>query len=99
MKLFRREMKKLLLLLCLILAGCEIYGSARYTPYRPSLDGHYELHFEVCEHTMPYAVEYALICDEACCIWEAYYGGHICEETWCCDSYNCEWFLHYEDCY
>ena len=94
-------MKKLLILLCLILIGCEIYGPAKYTPYRPDLGGYYELHYEVCENTMPYAVEYALLCDEACCIWEtqSLSYGYICEEIWCCDSYSCEWFLHYEECY
>ena len=90
-----------MLLICLLVSACEIYGTASYNPYRPDLGGHYELHHEVCEFTMPYAVEYALLCDEACCIWETQdiQYGYICEETWCCDAHNCEWFLHYEDCY
>ena len=96
--------KKILVCLTVLMCmSCEIYGSGGYSyaPYRPDLGGHYEFHYEICPSTMPYAVESALICDEACCIWatQGFYSGAVCEETWCCDSYTCEWFLHYEDCY
>jgi hypothetical protein len=84
-----------------LIIGCEVYAPVEYSPYRPSLGGDYYLQYEACGQESPYALEDALVCEDACCIWASQdiSNSLICEEIWCCDSNACEWFLHYEECY
>ena len=85
-------MKKVLLT-CLLFASCE-FGGHQYSYYDP---------VPVCSYTAPYYVEDAYFCSNACCAWETYtyLDGYsvTCQETWCCDEYDCEWELQDIDCY
>jgi hypothetical protein len=86
-------MKKMLLA-CLLVAGCEIYGP-HYDPYYDPVPA--------CSYTAPYYVEDAYFCNDMCCTWEiyTYLDGYsvTCQETWCCHEYDCVWELQDIDCY
>lgn len=88
------------LLACLVLA-CEMGPPEAYTPYRPTMGGDYHLQYEACGATPPHPLDEVLVCEEACCVWawDAPYESFVCEEMWCCHAEECEWFLHYQECY
>jgi hypothetical protein len=88
-------------LLLSLVAACELGAETPYAPYRPSFGGDYYLQYEACGNDTPYPLEEALVCEEACCVWDwsAPRDSFICEETWCCHAEKCEWFLHYQECY
>tara|TARA_R110000824_G_scaffold11244_2_gene48688 strand:+ start:966 stop:1256 length:291 start_codon:yes stop_codon:yes gene_type:complete len=84
-----------------LLQGCMVSPEAEFIPYRPSLGGNFYLQYEACGNAPPHRLEDALVCEDACCIWELPGSSemNICEETWCCHAEECEWFFHYEECY
>ena len=84
-----------------LVQGCMISAEAEFAPYRPALGGDYYLQYEACGKPAPHQLEEALVCEDACCIWETSGADAVftCEETWCCHAEECEWFFHYEECY
>jgi len=90
-----------LLVLSLFSGGCMVSPEIPFAPYRPALGGDYYLQHEACGNETPYHLEDALVCEDACCIWEVegVEGDFTCEEIWCCYAEECEWFFHYGECY
>ena len=88
-------MKKLILLMMVVIGGCEIGP-----PYGYVGPSHAYVDIEACSYSMPYSPDEAFNCYAGCCEWEwADWTGDYCVETWCCDDYYCTWHLYDAYCY